>query len=523
MLRPLRLSLFVWICTLLTTVLWSSAALAYPGGVNTGDTGLAAVGGCNGCHSSGVGTAPANPLVSVNSGGAVSLVGTPNLTVPVNSSNNTFDVTFTNSNITGLFTRRGGFLVFHTDNDGIPDHFGALGAGTGSHTCAAGALCPDAASLSGSTEVTHDIPYTADGLGNVTVHFTYTPPPGAAVCGKYGFRIWLNAVNGDAGCTDPDRAMSFDFTISTTCPADVNQCHQSGVCSVSAVGSTGTCGPNKGDGTSCNLDANLCTPDTCQSGTCTGAASIVCPSDQCHNAGICNPGTGVCAPMTNKGNGTSCNADASACTVDTCQAGVCTFSTNLSCTTDQCHTIGACVPASGCPCPSPKATAPHVISTETFARRTRVSRGPARRGRRSAAAPTSATRSARAFPEQGCVRWPSPKETGLPAIKTRTLVRKTPVKLALAVPDRPSCVPATNATPRAPATRVRACAPPWCPKATAPLAIKTPTSARRTPASPESAPGADPHVHDRSVSHHRIVRRRDRLSHCGSKRQRNVL
>ena len=138
MLRSLRLSLSVWIFTLLTMVLWSSAALAYPGGVNTGDVGVGGIGtnaGCNNCHVGGTGLAPSSPTVSVNGAGAVSLLGTPNLTVPVNSSNNTFDVTFHDSNFTASFTRAGGFLVFHTDDDGIPNHFGTLGAGRVAHVC----------------------------------------------------------------------------------------------------------------------------------------------------------------------------------------------------------------------------------------------------------------------------------------------------------------------------------------------------------------------------------------------------
>ena len=111
-----------------------------------------------------------------------------------------------------------------------------------------------------------------------------------------------------------------------------------------------------------------------------GGTPVVCTaSDQCHDAGTCNPATGVCSNPA-KPNGTACN-DGNACTqTDTCQAGVCTGSNPVVCTgPDQCHERRAPAtrrPASA-PARRPRPTAPPA-TTATPARRPT----PARRGLR---------------------------------------------------------------------------------------------------------------------------------------------
>jgi hypothetical protein len=127
-----------------------------------------------------------------------------------------------------------------------------------------------------------------------------------------------------------------------TCTAS-DQCHTAGTCDQA----TGLCSnPVKANGTSCNDSSACTTGDSCQDGTCTGSA-VTCTTDACHTIGACVPATGCPAPV-NKANGTACN-DSSACTTgDSCQNGTCT-GTAVTCTTDACHTIGACVPATGCP------------------------------------------------------------------------------------------------------------------------------------------------------------------------------
>ena len=100
----------------------------------------------------------------------------------------------------------------------------------------------------------------------------------------------------------------------------------------------------------CN-DGNACTQtDTCQAGVCVGGNPVVCTaSDQCHNAGVCDPVSGVCSNPP-KPNDAICN-DGNACTqTDTCQNGTCiggnpvVCTDNNVCTTDSCNPVdGTCV------------------------------------------------------------------------------------------------------------------------------------------------------------------------------------
>src|SRR5262249_18935143 len=80
------------------------------------------------------------------------------------------------------------------------------------------------------------------------------------------------------------------------------------------------------DGTPCN-DGDLCTQtDTCSATdrACEGTGPVTCsPSDQCHVAGTCAPGTGLCSdPPANAGSPCS---DGDPCTLnDTCDgSGTC--------------------------------------------------------------------------------------------------------------------------------------------------------------------------------------------------------
>ena len=121
-------------------------------------------------------------------------------------------------------------------------------------------------------------------------------------------------------------------------PADDGNSCTSEVCNAGVPGH-----PNKSDGTSCD-DGNACTQsDSCQSGTCTGLNPVVCPTpDPCHTAGACNPTTGQCSNPA-KTDGTTCS-DGDACTTgDSCQAGTCTGGNPVICTaSDACHVAGTC-------------------------------------------------------------------------------------------------------------------------------------------------------------------------------------
>ncbi len=160
-------------------------------------------------------------------------------------------------------------------------------------------------------------------------------------------------------CSDSNACTSGETCQSGTCTGGTtvtctgaDTCHTVGAC----VPATGCPAPvTKVNGTTCD-DSNACTSgETCQSGTCTGGTAVTCTgADTCHTVGACVPATGCPAPVT-KANGTICN-DSNACTSgETCQSGTCTGGTAVTCTTDQCHTIGTCVAATGCPAPVLKA------------------------------------------------------------------------------------------------------------------------------------------------------------------------
>src|SRR5439155_1733820 len=123
--------------------------------------------------------------------------------------------------------------------------------------------------------------------------------------------------------------------------------------------------PAQADGTPCT-DGNACTQtDICAAGVCVGTNPVVCTaSDQCHTAGACNPATGTCSNPT-KVDGTPCT-DGNACTqTDTCAAGACVGTNPVVCTaSDQCHTAGTCDPATGT-CSNPPIPGCKLCSTAT--------------------------------------------------------------------------------------------------------------------------------------------------------------
>jgi hypothetical protein len=168
----------------------------------------------------------------------------------------------------------------------------------------------------------------------------------------------FGAVDG-VTCTDRNACTLTDTCQSGICqgattvvctPSD--SCHVAGTCSPD----TGSCSnPTAPNGTPC-ADSNACTQtDTCQSGACQGSNPVVCTaSDQCHIAGTCAPATGVCSNPA-RANGTTCT-DGNGCTQsDTCQVGVCTGANPVVCSaSDACHIPGTCTPATGV-CSNPAA------------------------------------------------------------------------------------------------------------------------------------------------------------------------
>ncbi len=103
------------------------------------------------------------------------------------------------------------------------------------------------------------------------------------------------------------------------------------------------------DGSACD-DGDLCTVgDSCQSEVCVAGAPVTCTaSDDCHDAGACDPQTGACTAETNKPDGEPCD-DGDLCTVkDQCTGGLCGGTKKLCAWKDACNegicdiTTGAC-------------------------------------------------------------------------------------------------------------------------------------------------------------------------------------
>ncbi len=136
-----------------------------------------------------------------------------------------------------------------------------------------------------------------------------------------------------------------DLCENVSCAAS-DQCHEAGTCDPA----TGQCSnPVKADGSACN-DGNGCTQtDTCQAGACAGANPVSCAaSDQCHEAGTCDPATGQCSNPA-KADGTACN-DGNGCTEnDTCQAGACENGIPKVCGGGECDAATGDCPVH-CPC-----------------------------------------------------------------------------------------------------------------------------------------------------------------------------
>ena len=145
-----------------------------------------------------------------------------------------------------------------------------------------------------------------------------------------------------------------DHCVGVTCSA-LDQCHTAGTCIDHATGACSN--PLKANGTVCS-DANPCTQtDTCQTGVCTGASTVICSaSDQCHAAGTCNPGNGTCSNPS-KTDGTACDDTNANTTGDVCTTGTCAgvdHCVGVTCSAlDQCHTAGTCIDHATGDCSNP--------------------------------------------------------------------------------------------------------------------------------------------------------------------------
>jgi hypothetical protein len=117
---------------------------------------------------------------------------------------------------------------------------------------------------------------------------------------------------------------------------------------------TGACDPqpDAAAGTPCDLDANLCSTDQCNgTGSCVFVSNVTCAAANppCDGGELCNPGTGACDPQPDAAAGTPCEADGNLCTHDQCDGGgSCVLLSTVTCTAlDQCHVAGICDPGNG--------------------------------------------------------------------------------------------------------------------------------------------------------------------------------
>jgi cysteine-rich repeat protein len=189
---------------------------------------------------------------------------------------------------------------------------------------------------------------------------TCTFEPAGSACPDDGNPCTDNKCNGLGVClriniTGPCDDGSF-CTVGDSCQAGVCQGAPRDCSAAGDQCSDGVCdevaaecvGQTKPDGTGCD-DSDLCTQsDVCLAGNCTGQNAVVCtPIDQCHDAGVCDPGTGVCSSPV-KADGMACD-DGDLCTqTDVCLTGMCMGGDPIVCTAlDECHDVGVCDPASG--------------------------------------------------------------------------------------------------------------------------------------------------------------------------------
>lgn len=165
------------------------------------------------------------------------------------------------------------------------------------------------------------------------------------------------AGNSGAACADDGNPCTFD-----QCNGSLTTCQH-------PANNSGTC-----------TDGNACTTDTCSGGSCVSGPPKTCTaSDQCHNAGTCNPADGTCSTPA-KADGSTCTQDSNPCTHDQCVGGTCTTPPGNAgascpddgnpCTTDTCNGVSAtCQHApgnAGAQCSGPSCACPGGVCAATL-------------------------------------------------------------------------------------------------------------------------------------------------------------
>jgi hypothetical protein len=201
----------------------------------------------------------------------------------------------------------------------------------GAETCRAGVCAP------GTTLSCDDGNACTDDSCNATTGCVRTNRPNGTVCAP------ATQCGGASTCQ------------SGVCTAGPNgSCDDQNPCTADSCGPGGTCLHAPLDGNSC-ADTNACNgAEICRAGTCAAGTAVVCTaSDQCHEAGVCNPATGACTNPASPETRTC--SDGNACTEgDLCRSGTCTGTARTCTASDQCHAPGVCNPATGA-CTNPVA------------------------------------------------------------------------------------------------------------------------------------------------------------------------
>src|SRR5579871_3594276 len=89
-------------------------------------------------------------------------------------------------------------------------------------------------------------------------------------------------------------------------------------------------------------NADLCQTASCVSGVCVYTPVDCTPLDQCHLAGVCNSQTGLCSNPA-KPDDSPCDTGNACFTNDTCQGGVCTNGTPVTCPDIICKINNGCL------------------------------------------------------------------------------------------------------------------------------------------------------------------------------------
>ncbi|MCH8913770.1 MAG: hypothetical protein IIA33_09415 [Planctomycetes bacterium] len=157
------------------------------------------------------------------------------------------------------------------------------------------------------------------------------------------FRDTRSCLDGAAGCTTDDDCDDGDLCTDDTCssgscsntPMD---CSDTDPCTADiCVG--GVCENNLLD---CD-DLDACTTDTCDSGTCSNVPSVICDDgDDCNGVETCDPDTGSCLA----GTPVDCD-DNNLCTADSCSGGKCSNVPSVNCDDSDACTTDTCDPANG--------------------------------------------------------------------------------------------------------------------------------------------------------------------------------